>query len=49
MKNQKPCEKCKDLGTKECETISETYEDGWLIRTDYKCKNCGRIVFEDIE
>lgn len=50
MKDKKiNCEYCNDLPNKYCETVKETYKDGWIIRSDYKCKYCKRIVYEDIE
>lgn len=42
----KPCEYCDDLCNKFFETEIIEYDDGFV---QYKCKNCGRLVYEDIE
>ena len=45
----KPCEYCDDLCNKYVETITINYKDGFLQRSDLRCKYCGRLLFEDIE
>lgn len=46
---KKSCEYCKNPGDLKCKTDKIIYQDGWLIKSKFKCKNCGRMVFEDIE